>query len=354
MAYSNRDCFFMGTEERASFFRTPVRGADSSPAAWSDGGTLLNGGGYQFNSWGSHKTYQFEWGSSTPYEYAQKLKSYFDGTYGRGLMYFYDPNTFNHNVLPARWADPSMALDSEGAGLVYGVTPTVATDDFDGSLNGYPIRGASYDLRNTVAGWRGREDALYLPIPDGYTLALGVAGSSTGAARVMYRTSNRGTLSMSVGSLVLMSENGDASEGGYGIDAYGMTPFGAEGSARVVNTYIASSANVSGVWLFVGKTTNGQGTINLHGMTARLLKTELVRGEIGLGYGLDPYGQWPYGNYSPMSGMLSAGPWTGGMGHSGTRFMGPPTFEITGPGLKKQGQAGFAASFREVGSFAYA
>lgn len=330
MAYKNRDCLWFGTEERSNWFRSPQRNADSSPQAWSDGGVLLNGGGYQFNSWGSHKNYQYEWGTATPMLLAQKMKSYFDGTYGRGLIYFYDPNIYNKNVLPARWADPSIALDSEGSGLVYGVEPTsVSTASLNLQDNEYPLRRTRYDLTNVSEGWRGREDALYLPIPEGYTLALGVAASASGSGAVMYQTSNRGVLSGTNTPLTLLPTTGP-----------------------VINTYIQHADTVQGVWLFVGKTDVGAGAISISGMTARLVKSELVEGEFSLGYGLDPYGTWPYGSYSPYSEVISAGPWTGGMGHSGVRFSAPPTFSTTGP--LSGGQAGFAASFREVGSFAYA
>jgi hypothetical protein len=348
-----RDCFWLATEERGGWFRSPLRNADSSPQAWGEGGVLLNGGGYQYNSWGSHKVYQYEWGAATPFPYAQKLKSYFDGTYGRGLVYFYDPLIYQYNVLPARWADPSMALDNEGTGLVYGVEPTVATDDFDPTINDYPIRGVTYNLATTASGWRGREDALYLPIPEGYTLVLGAAGSTTGAGRLMYRTSNRGALNVSVGSLVMLSDSG-SDIGGYGVDAYGVEGFGLGTANKVVNTYIPATSTVSGVWLSVGKVANGAGTVTLHGITARLVKTTLIQGEFSLGYGLDPYGSWPYGAYSPYSEVITSGPWSGGMGHAGTRFTGPPTFSTTGPGMHREGQAGFAATFREVGSYAYA
>lgn len=353
MAYRNRDCFFIGTEERSGWFRSPLRNADSSPQAWSEGGVLLNGGGYQFNSWGSHKVYQYEWGSATPMLMAQKLKSYYDGSNGRGLMYFYEPSIYDKNVLPARWADPSIALDNEGSGLVYGVTPTVATDDFDPDINNYPLFGASYDLTNVAEGWRGREDSLYLPIPDGYTLAIGAAGSSTGTAGVMYRTSNRGVLG-TTGTIPMLPDDGFVSLG-YGLDPYGLEPFEMETTPQVINTYVRSSSTVRGIWLFLGKTSSGAGTVDIHGMTARLIKTSLSGGVGGLGYGFDPYGRWVYGgtaNYSPTMAALAAGPWTGGMGHSGTRFMAPPTFSTTGP--LNGGQVGFAASFREVGSYAYA
>lgn len=328
MSYRNRDCLWIGTEERSGWFRSPLRNADSSPQAWNEGGVLLNGGGYQFNSWGSHKVYQYEWGSATPMLMAQKLKSYYDGSYGRGLIYFYDPNIYNKNVLPARWADPSIALDSEGSGLVYGVEPTLAGLTTE-SANEYPLRTVTYNLASIGAGWRGREDALYLPIPDGYTLTFGVAGTASGSGAVMYKTSNRGVLSAS----------------NYAVDLLPVT-------GPVTNTYVEGTDTVRGVWLFVGKTATGAGSVSLSGMTARLVKTTLVEGEFSLGYGLDAYGEWPYGAYSPYSEIISAGPWSGGMGHSGTRFMSPPTFSTTGP--LNDGQAGFAASFREVGSFAYA
>lgn len=330
MAYNDRRrALWFGTELKSEWFKTPLRNADSSPQAWSDGGILLNGGGYQFNSWGSHKTYQYEWGSASSMADAQRMKSYFDGTYGRGLIYFYDCNIYNKNVLPARWADPSIALGDEGSGLVYGVDPVVATTGAND--NDYPVLSATYNLATIAAGWRGREDALYLPIPDGYTLTLGVAGTFTGNAAMMYRTSNRGTL----GTQTVL------------------TPLGLTGP--VTNTWIASAADVSGVWLYLGKTATGAGSATISGLTARLAKTDLVESTVTLGYGLDAYGEWAYGTpYSPYSDVISAGPWTGGMGHSGTRFMAPPTFSTTGPGMDRQGQAGFAASFREVGSFAYA
>lgn len=323
MGYSNRNEFWLGTEQRASFFRTPLRNADNSPQSFSDGGTLINGGGWQRDSWGSHKLYQYEWGPSSPYTDAQKLKSYADGTYGRGLIYFHDPLTYDKNVLPARWADPGMALGYEGSGLVYGVEPT-ATPTVGGVANNYPVTSAVYDLTNITPGWRGREDALFIPIPEGYSLFLGGAYSYTGTGGVFYRTSNAGVL----GSISRLAP---------------ITPDG-----PVASLQVDSSATVSGIWLYVGKETTGAASVTLTGLLARLIKTSKIV-YTGLGYGLDPYGETPYGAYSAATQKIIAGPWTGGMGHSGCRFVGKPTFESTGP--FKGGQAGFAATLREVGSF---
>lgn len=329
MAYKDRRALWFGTEEYSTFFKTPLRNADSSPQAWSEGGVLLTGGGYQFNSWGSHKTYQYEWGSASSFQDAQLMKSYYDGTYGRGLLYFYDCNIYQHNVLPAQWADPTIGLGNESSTLVYGVQPTRESGAATPTANQYPIYRAVYNLDSLAVGWRGREDAVYLPIPDGYTLTLGVAGVASGTGAVMYRKSNRGVLDTTDTPLTLLPSTG-----------------------RVTNTWIESTSSVSGIWLFLGKTGSGSARLTLRGMTARLVKSDLVLGAISLGYGLDPYGEYPYGSYSAYADVMSAGPWSGGMGHSGVRFMSPPTFSTTGP--LNGGQAGFAASFREVGSFTYA
>lgn len=320
MAYSNRDQFWFGTEQVAGWFRSPLRGADASPEAWSEGGTLLNGGGWQVTSFGSHKTYQWEWKRSTPYKYAQRMKSYYDGTYGRGLLYFIDPHVMDKNILPAQWADPSIAIGGEGPSLVYGEEPVAS--DTPANTNGYPITSATYDLGYITAGWRGREDALFVPVPEGYTLLLGAQYEATGSGGMFARVSNSGTLA-EVQPLPSVTLNGD-----------------------LVNTFVTAT---TGVWLFVGKSASGPATITLRGMTARLIRTDrFVDSE---GYGEGEYGLTPYGGVSEETAALVQGPWMGGMGHSGCRFMAPPSFEITGP--LNGGQAAFAAGFREVGSFAY-
>jgi hypothetical protein len=145
MGYDNRKKFWFGTESRMDWFATPLQGADSSPSAWGADGTLLNGGGWALNSWGSHKRYTYEWPASSSRETAQKMKSYRDGTYGRGLLYFLEPTIFTTNVLPAHWADPSMAIDNEAPSLIYGHEPT-AVPTSGGALNGLPVNSAYYSV----------------------------------------------------------------------------------------------------------------------------------------------------------------------------------------------------------------
>ena len=92
MGYSDRTRLWFGTHAGGMrWMPTPLSGAEMSPEGWESGGTLLNGGGYQQNSFGSHKTYTFEWPSSSAREAAALMKAYADGTYGRGLIYFVDP-----------------------------------------------------------------------------------------------------------------------------------------------------------------------------------------------------------------------------------------------------------------------
>lgn len=304
MPRDSRDCFWFGTEQEAGWFRTPLRGADASPVGWNDGGVLLNGGGYEFSSWGSHKNYQFEWGRSTPIDSAQRLKAFADGTYGRELIYFIDPLIYERNILPAQWADPGMTLDNEGASHIYGVdaTPVALVG---GAGSGLPRTGALYTLPeySISAGFRGRQDALYVPIPEGYTLVLGGSFSQTGSGRLFWRSSDHGELAAPVA----------------------ITP-GAVGSLDPLAS-IPSASDRSGVWLFPGVLDDAvAGSVTLWGLTARLFETSRL----------------------PNTSLTNRG-WEPGLGHSGTRFVGKPTYEITGP--ENGGQVGFAASFREVGDW---
>lgn len=247
IAEERRKKFWFGTEQRCEWFATPNRGADVSPTGWEAGGTLLNGGGYQLNSFGSHKNYIFEWPEFSAREVAQKMKSYADGTYGRGLIYFIDPLTWTTNMLPAQWADPSMALGYEGTSLVYGVDPvSVPTSGWES--NDLPVNSAYYDLGSVAAGWRGKEQAVFIPIPTGYTLSLGSFHSQTGTGRVYYRE--------------------QATNGALGaITAVTPQP---NNASSVLNTFI-SGANLAGVWLYVGKSGAGAGSVTLTAMIGRLI-----------------------------------------------------------------------------------
>lgn len=303
LAENNGIKLWFGTLERRGWFPTPLQGADTSPQSWGADGTLLNGGGYALGSWGSHKVYQFEWSNASAREVAQKMKSYADGSYGRGLLYFQDPLTYTTNVLPARLADPSMAVGDEGASLVYGVQPTALPTS--SNVNELPVNGAFYDLASVSAGFRGVEDATFVVIPEGYTLFLGAFYTASGSGGVFASPqNNNGT----VGAPVRLSEL-------------------APNSPEVV---VDSFSGVAGVWLSVGKSAAGAGSVTFRGSIGRLIKTEFVSDPVRLA-------------------QVKQGPWVGGQGHSGARMVGKPTY-INNTGTNG-GQVGFAATFREVGSW---
>lgn len=289
--------FWFGTEERMGFIPTPLSGADMSPSGWEAEGDLLNGGAYVRQSWGTHKEYTFEWPQSSSRQMAQLMKSYRDGSFGRGLIYFIDPLIYDLNILPARWADPSMVIGSEGSSQVYGVEPEGVTTS-GGMLNGLPVASAYYDLNNVTAGYRDDRDTVFVPIPEGYTLYLGAFHQSTGSGGVFAtRVNSNGTLGAD--TALTMMDNSD--------------------TFALPDTFTGGR----GVRLWIGKSSTGSASVTVAGIVARLYKT-----------GTSP---------------VVHGPWSGGMGHSGCRFAGAPTY-IANSGVEG-GRIGYAASFTEVGDW---
>lgn len=284
------------------WFSAPNSGADSSPTGWSADGTLLNGGGWALNSWDSHKRYTYEWPPSSSPETAQVMKSYRDGTYGRGLLYFIEPAVYKTNVLPARWASPQMAVGDEAPPLVPNTTPTgIVTSG--AALMGLPVTSAQYDLSTdppqtgaTTLPDPGR--SVFIPIPEGYTLHLGAYYSATGSAGVF---------------AIPVDENGN---GGTRVQ---LTPQANNSTSLVTESFTGGR----GVRLFLARTGGAASTLTLAAMIGRLVKI---------------------GKPVPNSG-----PWIGGQGHSGCRFSGTPSY-VTNSGVEG-GRIGFAASFIEVGSW---
>lgn len=294
-----RKQMWFGTLDRMRWIDAPLRGADMSPEGWGAGSTLLSGGAAARMSWGTHKKYVFEWPDSTDRRMAQLLKSYRDGTFGRGLLYFVDPLTYDQNILPARWANPSMSLGEEGPGLVQGIYPSEVTT-VGGETLDLPVVSAFYNLSAVTPGYRGDSETLFLPIPPGYTLHLGAIYSYTGNAR-----------------LFVTPVNSDGSLG----TAVALTALSTSATNIVPQTFTGGK----GVRLWLGTTASGASTATLTALTARL---------------------------SPSGTVNTGGPWIGGMGHSGCAFDPSiaPTW-IANTGLNG-GQIGCAATFIEVGDWA--
>lgn len=289
-------------------FATPLQGADSSPQAWGVDGTLLNGGGYGFNSFGSHKRYSYEWPRSSSPETAQLMKSYRDGTYGRGLIYFLEPGIYRTNVLPASWADPSMALDNEAATLVYGIDP-VKTPTSGGEDLNLPVNSAVYNLSSvTPKGAPSPDSSVFIPVPPGHTLLMGAFYYATGSAGVFVSPVNSNG---SIGDRVRLTEKANT-------------------DTDVVTDQF--SGDIRGVRVWVGRTDTSPSSVTIAAMTARLIETSDLAVPAKLA-------------------KISQGPWIGGQGHSGCRFLGTPSYVTNSP--VEGGRVGFAASFVEVGSWVY-
>jgi len=306
----------------AGWIDTPNSGADASPTGWGTEATLLNGGGYVANSWGTHKRYTFEWSDASSRQAAQFMQSLRNGAYGKGLIHFIEPTIYDTNILPARVAQPSLMVEDGGRPFVPDTQPVEVQASTPG--NG-PVIGARWDLpQNGVQGYPGRGYSTYIPIPDGYTLLVGAVYSATGSGGVFIRTPDGADV-----KIESSSTSGNPILGSGIIDSKGY--------------------NVARLW--IGRLGIRQSSVTVFSITARLVPTRklFVRG--GNPYGTPEYGFGPYGGseLTPFAKRIMSAPWVGGMGHSGVRFNGTPTL-IHNTGVNG-GQVGYAASFIETGSW---
>lgn len=290
---------WFGTQDYAGWIQTPQTGADVTPGAWGADGVLLNGGGYAMNSFNSHKMYAFNWRTTSRREEAQLLKSYFDGTFGRGKIYFQDPLTYTTNVLPARWADPSITGDYEGQSLIPGIEPVRVRASGPKNLR-LPVSAVKYDLPAT--GVRAK-DHVFIPIPDGMMLVVGAFYESLTPDAGVYVT--------------------PVSEGGNLSNADVRVPPQTAGSPLLFSEFFSKQPGDIGVALWIGKPDSGAASsVTVNAIHARLIPLETTANTyVGENY------------------------WVGGQGNSGVRFAGPPTY-INNTG-RDGGQVEFAATFIE-------
>lgn len=250
---------FFGTRERMTWINCPAVDMGLSQGRWSTNGVFLSGGAYLRRSMTGHKIYDMSWNMTTQ-EAIYEIVNYDQGVYGDGLIYFYEPFAMNTNVFPQFWATPRLARQ-DGPSLVLGRRPDVVTA-VPNNL-GFPTRSAFYTLR---------EDdefaELWLPVPDGYTLHIGVKGSATDTAAVTVLPDGE--------------ENADA-----------LTPI-FTGNTTLTN---AMYSGVTGVTVSLG----GEGNLTLNSMIAQVLPSGVPA----------PNGAFP-----------------GGRGHSGCRFEAP--VDVTG------------------------
>lgn len=292
---------WFGTEQSMRWIPAPRSGAKMEPQDNSNGGVLLNGGGFQQGSWGSHKLYTFEWSDASAREAERVIQAYAHGVYGRGLIHFVDPLYYDMNVAPARLSAPYMTTGSEGSSLVYDNSPQeVINSGFQ--ANDLPAYSAQYALSGATFGFRGFEDSTFIPIPAGYTLYLGAFYSASAGGGVFYNTVN--------------------SDGVTGGTSTKLTAL-ANNAVNVIPDAVPGAP--AGVRVWIGRNSSTASTVTFSGLIARLFKA----GET----------------------VKTSGPWTMGEGNSGARFVGKPTHvAYNGVG---GGQIGYAATLREVGSWQF-
>ncbi|MGO2150805.1 MAG: hypothetical protein ACTH32_06345 [Microbacterium gubbeenense] len=294
---------WFGTEDHMEWIDTPLSGADVSAEGWGVGGTLLNGGGWGAQSFGGHKNYNFSWSNASARQSASKMEAYRRGSYGRGLIYFHDPLTYDTNILPAHWADPSSAIGGEAPSLVRNANP-VAAPVPSNNLE-LPVLGAKYTISQLVpTGYPGKARSLFIPVPPGYNLRISAVYESTSTSAGVYWAP---ATAAGVGTVRRLAP---------------VAP-GASPSTFPATLLTPGSA---GVRIWAGRSGTG-GTVTLYGIVARLIpKARDV-----------------------SNAPARKGRWAPGDGHSGTIFQGFPT--RTNLSGVNGGQVGYAATFREVGAW---
>lgn len=288
--YYNRDQMWFGTEGNMGWIETPQTGADVSPTGFSVDTTNLLGGGYVRNSWGSHKVHNFSWGNSATPALASLIQSYRDGSYGRGLIWFHDPMYYQINILEARVADPSMALNYEAPPLIRDLWPRSTPTASNPNL--LPALTAIYDVPDGYDA-ETAEDEIFIPIPPGFTLQIGAVYTTTDTDADLYYRTLAGTTAIT------------------------QTATGASN--------LMPQSVIGQPWVRIGmrNTSGATRAISITAMIARLLP--------------------------PGEAAEPPAPWMKGHGHSGCRFVGNPTL-INYNGVNG-GQVGMACTLKETGAW---
>lgn len=248
---------WLGTKEYQRFVPAPQRGVDATSAGYHEEATGKNGGGYISQSFGRHQNYQYDWPRATHRQYANYMQGLRDGLYGRGVIHFTDPTTYETNVLPPHWANPGLTLGFEAPPLVFRQRPEVfefGRSDRDNT----PMNGATY--RNLPTQFK-IEDALYIPIPPGLSFTFGVRQIATTGAGVFVQPV-RGVDGINPADRVLMPS---------GIDL--QNPYG----DLVTHQFFGSE--FSGVYVWVGRNagTSTASYASILDMIGKLLPEETTR-----------------------------------------------------------------------------
>lgn len=206
---------FFGTEGRMTWIKAPAINVGMSKGKWTSSGVMLNGGAYELNSNYAHRRFDFAWNLMSPEE-VRKITRYFDGVYGEGLLYYLDPFAMNSNVLPLSWSTPRLAAD-DAPPLVLDQVPTLSP--VVPNSNDLPVQAATYTLSASSVF-----DSVFIPVPDGEGLNIGVVGSRTGTAAVTFTPRTGSTVTptlLGVGATNLISNYLTGTGGGVTVSLSG-------------------------------------------------------------------------------------------------------------------------------------
>lgn len=238
---------YFGTKEKMSWVKAPsinmVRGVEK----FGSSGTYTNGGGYVLGSAGSHENYDLSW-SLTDSEDIDLVQMYYSGIYGSGLIYWSDPFVSHRNALPLGWSAPGLGA-ADAPTLFVGRKPTLVKTAANSI--GLPVDTAVY-VGST--GMQHRE--IWVPVPEGHSVAIGVIGSATGNGNVQYKKDN---------------------------GAWTSLPFLTTSATTTVNTFLEGLGG--GVSLRVQITT---GTISLTALTVKVYKVEGISGGVATNLATNP------------------------------------------------------------------
>lgn len=281
---------WFGTFHHSEWIDCPQVGSDLSPRSWGTGGTFLSGGGFEVSAPDAHREFSLSWSAASSIPDAARMQAFRDGAYSMtpgDLFYFHDPLSYAVNILPKRWAQPSLMARTK--------RPWATAEVPGPGVRGLPLTGAHIKAGTTDPTEPG-PGVLWVPIPVGYTLDIGVNQVAAFNSGAMFRT-------------------------------------------------VRNDGLISTVDQFAGDTIRSQaGSSNTNGTRGLLL---FFKGEFdvfGIRATLRRTGDPKYADFQDISWA-----WHSGMGHSGCRFSGAPTYVPTN-GVNG-GMASYSAMLREVGDW---
>lgn len=299
-----RNGLWIGTKRYMRFVPAPSRGADATSVGYHDDATGKNGGGYVSQSFGRHRTFQYDWPRSTDRQYANFLQNLRDGAYGRGVIHFTDPTCYLTNVLPAHWASPGLTLGFEAPPLVFRNQPD--TFDFGQSDRpNTPLVGATYYSLPSVME---PNDALFVAIPPDRDFLIGSRYENTEAGSIFVQPVDRNFGLNEANRVTLVP----------GIDP--INPF------QTLTTDRFSGNDWGGVYIWIGRPSGSpaSSTVSILDMVGKIVPP----------------------SFSNDAMDFPDEPWYGGEGHTGVRFEGQPTIQYDG-----KNNTAVSATFTEVGAW---